>query len=157
MNAFAFSLERVLAWRRTQLSIEEADLQKLRSELRVMETAVVELANWHDASIASIGKVQAVTGGDIAGLARAQGWTITEEKRLRTKLADCGRRLEQRLETVSEARRKVRLLERLKERRREGWKDEFNRELEQLAGESALIGWRRNQHNSSEADVPASG
>ena len=43
-----------------------------------------------------------------------------------------------------EAERKVRLVERLKERRYKSWTDEANRQLEELAGESAIAGWRRD-------------
>jgi hypothetical protein len=42
------------------------------------------------------------------------------------------------------------LLENLKQRRREDWTAEENRELEELAGESAVTTWRR-LHNPARA------
>jgi len=44
---------------------------------------------------------------------------------------------------VLEAQRRVRLLERLRERRFSEWEAELNRELEALAAESYLARWKR--------------
>jgi hypothetical protein len=49
---------------------------------------------------------------------------------------------------MHEARRRCRLLERLRERRRAEWKTENDRELEQVAAESYLARWGRVQSSA---------
>ena len=44
---------------------------------------------------------------------------------------------------VAQARRGVELVERLKERKYENWKTEADREIDELAAESAIAQWRR--------------
>ena len=52
-----------------------------------------------------------------------------------------------------EARRRCRLLERLKERRLADWTAERNRQLEEVASESFLARWRRD-HPYNEVHDP---
>jgi len=44
---------------------------------------------------------------------------------------------------VAEARRGVKLVERLKERKYDAWKTEAAHEIDELAAESAIAQWRR--------------
>ena len=82
-------------------------------------------------------------GSDLAGFASARRWAQQEHKRLQANLAGCHRSIELRKASLMEAQRKVRLLERLKERRKATWTHEQNRVLEELAAESAIGSWRR--------------
>ncbi len=143
MSTFRFPLQRVLAWRETQLAIEEADLERLRFELKTVENALEDLATRDAREIEIIQLARSLQGGEIAGIANARKWVIHERKRLQSRIADCLRGIELKTAALMEARRKVRLMERLKERRLASWTQEENRTLEELAGDSAIASWRR--------------
>jgi flagellar biosynthesis chaperone FliJ len=143
MSGFRFSLERVLAWRESQLFMQEADLERLRFELATVETALKELESRESKEVEIIQCARSLQGGELAGIASARKWAMEERKRLQSRVADCLRRIELKTAALMEARRKVRLMERLKERRHASWTQEENRGLEDLAGESAIASWRR--------------
>lgn len=145
MKAFRFALARVLAWRRTQLALEETELERLRSNLRGVEAAISDLGRRDEAETERIRKMQSAPGSDMADLARFRDWVSHEEKTLTLRRIECGRQIEKQSAAVTEARRKVELVERLKDRRRQSWEAEFDLEMEQLAGESALGVWRRGR------------
>jgi hypothetical protein len=145
MSGFQFKLQRVLSWRESQLSIEEADLERLRFELTTVETALQELESRAAKEVELIQCSRSLNAGDLAGIANARKWVVFERKRLQARGADCLRRIEVKTASLMEARRKVRLMERLKERRHASWTQEENRAMEDLAGESAVNSWRREQ------------
>ena len=145
MKPFRFRLEKVLSWRETQLALEEADLERLRSDLHKIEAAINALTVRDEAATEHMRRMRSASGVEIADLARHRYWLLQEEKTLRSRGAECGRKIEQRTDAITEARRKVELLERLKERRKQTWDAESELELEQLAGESAIGAWRREK------------
>ena len=143
MSGFRFGLERVLSWRETRLSLEEADLERLRLEKNAVELAIAELRLSRARESAALGTLQSLSGADVRGIATTREWMEREEKRLQAKIGDCARAIEEKTTVVMEARRDVRLIQKLKERRRATWHKEVARRAEELAGESAIAGWRR--------------
>jgi hypothetical protein len=143
MSGFQFKLQRVLSWRESQLSIEEAGLERLRFELTTVETALQELESREAKEVELIQCDRSLKAGDLASIANARKWVVFERKRLQAHGADCVRRIELQTAALMETRRKVRLMERLKERRQASWTQEENRALDDLAGESAIASWRR--------------
>jgi flagellar biosynthesis chaperone FliJ len=143
MSRFQFPLQRVLSWRESQLSIEEADLERLRFELTTVEDALRELESREAKEVELIQCARSLKAGELASIANARKWVVLERKRLQSRIADCLRGIELKTAALMEARRKVRLMERLKERRHASWTREENRALEDLAGESAIASWRR--------------
>jgi flagellar export protein FliJ len=158
MSSFRFRLDRVLSLRGMQLSIEETDLARLRSELNTIESGLRDLESRQSAETHALRAARSLKGAELAAIADTRKWAIHERKRLQTILADCNRRIELKKASLMEAQRKVRLLERLKENRRAAWTHEQNRALEELAAESAVGSWRRDtaaQPVLSSADPPA--
>ncbi len=151
MSNFRFALARVLSWRETELSLEEARLECLRSELRALKDQLEELMSNEAKELELIQFARSLRGGDLAGIARTRTWVAQEKQRLQLQIADCIKRIELQTATLMEARRKVRLLERFRERRRAAWLHEENRVLEELAAESALGKWRREEDRSTAA------
>jgi flagellar export protein FliJ len=149
MKPFRFRLEKVLSWREAQLAMEEADLERLRSDLHRIEAAIDALALRDEAATERMRKMRSASGSDISDIARYHDWVIQEEKVLRSRVLECGRQIEQRTDAITATRRKVELLERMKDRRREAWDAESDLELEQLAGESAIGAWRREKGQTS--------
>jgi hypothetical protein len=143
MKAFRFSLDRVLHWHETTLKLEEMKVESLKAALRSARQTRDDLPRRRAATQLAIGQAPVVLGRDIAELERFNGWTLREERRLTARMLELQHLIEEQIVVVTEARRRVRLVERLKDRRYESWKAEENRETENLAGEAAISQWRR--------------
>ena len=145
MIPFRFPLQRVLGWRRTELEIEEikfkrqaaalADLDRARAELEAAGvTAEVQVRDWSPLS-----------GCDLAALGGFRLYVKMKEREIATRRVECQEKLDAQQRAMLEARRRCRLLERLKDRRFSEWDLAQNRESEQLAAESHLAQWFRRR------------
>jgi hypothetical protein len=143
MKAFRFRLAQVLRWRETELQLEEAQVEKLRSMLRAAEEARDELPQRLESAHDKVCQAPVVHGSDLAQLERLRVWTLREEQRLVARIAELQRAIRERMPAVNQARQRVRLLERLREKRHESWKFEAEAEIEAAAAESAIAQWRR--------------
>ena len=138
MNGFRFPLQKVLDWRRTQLELEES---RFKQGLAAMASLDRERAGWEAAGIKAEIQVRdwnPLAGGDLAALGRFRVNVREREKEIDGRRAECRKLLDERQNSMLEARRRCRLLERLKERRWREWQAACDRELEQLAAESFL-------------------
>lgn len=145
MQAFRFSLERVLSWRRKQLDLEEARLEQLRALLASTELARTQTLQGRVTEQVAVATAPTVLGQRVERLESLRVWTLREEERLTRRMAEISRAIEAQARNVAEARRRVRLVERLKERKLQAWQAEYDREIETLAGEFAVAQWRRAQ------------
>jgi hypothetical protein len=145
MGRFQFRLERVLAWRRTALSLEQARLEALNTQLRGIEAARIDLIRRRQELQRRVATAPSVNGEDLAALDTFRSWAAREEVGLMAKAADLHRAIVAQSAKTVEADRAVRLIERLRERRLEAWTADQERALEELAGESAVAQWRRAQ------------
>ena len=145
MNAFRFSLDKVLAWRRTELDLEEVKFKRQLAALADLdrERAALEAAGVR-AEI-DTRNFNPLAGGDLAGLANFRLHVQVAEKRIASRRVECQRQLAAQQSAMLEARRRCRLLERLKERRHAEWQAACDRELEELASESFLAQFARRQ------------
>jgi hypothetical protein len=161
MKAFRFPLERVLSWRQAQLNVEELGLRRLNAELQtvVQEFEACHTRRANAQSSLLIGSSPAgtstalmirphvqVMGTDLRDLEQVGIWAARRERELLKKAEGIRVMIVKQTRALTEARMRVRLLENLKQRRQEDWTAEENRELEELAGESAVATWRR-MHN----------
>jgi hypothetical protein len=143
VKSFRFSLERVLAWRSSQLTMEESKLERLRAEadaIRRRQRSVVESKS--AAESATLG-AQSMLGSDLTSLDQLRHWAKGEQRRLVDAANTTANAISTQESAVTDARRRVRLLERLKDRRRTAWSAAQEAELAELAGESAIAQWRR--------------
>jgi hypothetical protein len=135
----------VLELRERQLEVEEikfkqhlatvADLDRARAELEAAgNRAEVEVRKWSP-----------VAGADLAALGSFRIGVRIKEQQLGVRRESARKALETQQAAMLEARRRWRLLERLKERRRVEWQAASDRELEELASESYLAGWTRRE------------
>ena len=145
MIPFRFRLQKVLDWRQTQLELEEikfkrqtaalADLDRARAELEAAGVkAEVQVRDWIP-----------LAGRDLAALGSFRLSVKLKEREIAIRRAECQEKLHAQQRVMLEARRRCRLLERLKERRFSEWELAQNRELEQLATESYLAQWSRRR------------
>jgi hypothetical protein len=143
MTKFVFRLERVLDWRQTELSLEEAKYKRLAARLAALHAhkdglnaAILEVGRGPDRS-------RSVSAADLAVSAACRERLVREVAAAEGKIVECGRLLAAQRESMVAARRRVRLLENLKERRRVEWSAAFEKELEEMAAESSQSRWRR--------------
>jgi hypothetical protein len=143
VEKFKFRLQRVLDFRVTQLELEE---QKFRLETEAL-AEVDRLAEALKAEAAEAERrvllADAITGTDLQALGYFRIEFRKRETALQARRAERMRSLAARQAAMMEARRRCKLLERLKERRFQEWRTAAESELESLASESFLAQWAR--------------
>ena len=143
MARFQFSLEKVLRWRSGQLSAEEAKLKALVQEQLQLQTSLAAVNGERLKLISGLGSIPELRGSDLRTLTACGLRLRRKAETLGQQLLHCGRELAKQRKRYSEAKRHVRLLEELKERRLQEWKYEESAMLEELAAESFLANWNR--------------
>jgi flagellar export protein FliJ len=143
MRQFQFRLERVLEWRRKKCRLEETRLAACVALVHAAEQKIESLR----AERASIERElllrDAIPAADFLNLSRyrlradKEAIELAEERRRRVLAAD-GQRAR-----VQQAQQRVKLLEKMRERRLEEHTAAANRELESLAAEAYLARWPR--------------
>ena len=147
MHRFQFRLGSVLGWRAVELELEEGRLELLFTERRRRdaEALALEVRSRESAQLIT---ARTLDGQQLAALSYHRHYLEREGARMAAQRADCAKRIAAQQQRVVEAERKVRLLERLKERRLAEWNLEFNREMEALASETFLSKWAREKGRS---------
>lgn len=145
MAKFQFSLEKVLRWRSVELTSEEAKLKALVQEQLHLQAQLAQVSAERSKLISSLGAMPDLRGDDLRTLTACGLRMRRTAENLAQQLLRCGRDLAKQRRTYSEAKRRVRLLEELKERRLQEWKYEEAAVLETLASESFLANWNRER------------
>jgi flagellar export protein FliJ len=141
MARFQFSLEKVLRWRGVELTAEEAKLKALVQEQLHLQTLLASVSSERSKLISSLGTMPDLRGDDLRTLTACGLRLRRTAETLAQRLLQCGRELTKQRRKYSEAKRRVRLLEELKDRRLQEWKYEEAAQLEELASESFLANW----------------
>ena len=145
MSKFQFSLEKVLRWRSVELTGEEAKLKALVQEQLHLQTLLAEVSAERSKLISSLGTMPDLRGDDLRTLTACGLRLRRNAETLAQHLLRCGRDLAKQRKKYSEAKRRVRLLEELRDRRMQEWKYEESAQLEELASESFLANWNRER------------
>jgi flagellar export protein FliJ len=145
MARFQFSLERVLRWRAVELTGEEAKLKALLQQQLHLQTRLAEVSAERSKLISSLGTMPDLRGDDLRTLTACGLRLRRNAENLAQQLLRCGRELGTQRKKYSEAKRRVRLLEELKDRRLQEWKYQEAAMLEELASESFLANWNRDR------------
>jgi flagellar export protein FliJ len=141
MTAFRFRLQKVLDWRHTQLELEEARYRQAIAAVAEIDRARAALAAEGIHTEAEVRSWNPVTECDLAALGEFRLHVRARDADLASRRAAGVKELEARQAAMLEARRRYRLLERLKERGLAAWTAERDKELEQLASEAFLARW----------------
>jgi hypothetical protein len=143
VKQFRFSLDQVLAWRRTQALMEERLLETLHTKLRGLAAGLEKITREYADGGRHLMAFGSATGLELARLDSFRRAAGAEMARLETARADCRRQIDEQTNVLAKRRRDVRLLERLKERRLDAWEAEYAREVERDAAEAHLARWLR--------------
>jgi flagellar biosynthesis chaperone FliJ len=138
MKRFAFPLERVLAYRRSQADLEQAklvnletELKKLREELNVLQASFAEeVRNVRPNPVdrAELGRYRMVV----------ETQTIRIEQRMREKVAQ----VERQKQVYVKANQAAEVLVKVKDKQKKNWEKELQKELDSLAMDSYLARWK---------------
>jgi flagellar protein FliJ len=143
MKRFQFSLERVLEWRSLQMRSAEEQLTRLQEQ----HAALVHRENALLAAELKAGmgllKLPAIDGTDLHSLAAFQSRIRAARAELQKALTKCQAAIVQQRTRVLIARRDFRVLEKLKEKRRQSWVYLSDREIENAAADAYLSRWAR--------------
>jgi flagellar export protein FliJ len=142
---FQFSLEKVLRWRGVELTSEEAKLKAMLQEQTHLQTLLAEVSAERSKLISSLGAMPDLRGDDLRTLTACGLRLRRTAENLAQQLLRCGRELAKQRRSYSEAKRRVRLLEELRDRRLQEWKYQEAALLEELASESFLANWNRER------------
>jgi|SRR5579871_1406491 len=145
MTPFRFRLEKVLAWRRTQVELEEARFKQQISALNHLDRSRAQL---EAAGIRAEVEVRAwapLDGSDLSALAGFRLHVRHQEKTIAARRVEAQKELEARKNALLEARRRCQLMERLKERQLADWQAACDRELEETAADSHLAAIARRR------------
>jgi len=145
MTTFQFRLQKALDWRRTQLTLAEARAEQQMAALAAIDQARSELEAMGHRTEIEVRQFAPLDGGHLGALGSFRLAIRARGKDLAGKRAECQKELAVRQSAVLEARRRCRLLERLKERRWAEWHQAAERELDELAADSYLAQWARRR------------
>ena len=145
MKAFRFPLEKALEWRRKQLELEQTRFRQQAAALAELDRSRAELEATAIRAEVQVRAWNPLAGTDLAALAGFRGFVEKQERTLAARRAECEHSLEVRKSAMLEARRRCRLLEKLRERKWAEWRAEADREAEQFAAECHLAGMVRQR------------
>jgi flagellar export protein FliJ len=146
MQRFRFRLDRVLEWRRKKYRLEETRLAACLALVQAAERKIELLAAERASIELELLARPAIPASDFVNLGRyrlraaKQELEFADERRQRLQATD-----EQRAR-VQQAQQRVKLLEKMRERRLEEHTAAENREMEALAAEAFLARWPRPRH-----------
>lgn len=147
MSGFRFRLERVRNWRQTRLTIAENQLEQLRGEEAAIIRAGASLRLREAGSNTALCTTQSMDGAEMMRLASERRSLQREDGVLKTRATATKKAIDAKQIEATDARRHLRLIEKLRDRRQASWLEESNRQSDALAAEAAIASWRRGKSN----------
>ena len=143
MTPFRFRLQRVLDFRNVQFQLAESEYQRASAKVRSIQAQQATLAYRKSETRKSFVKLPEVSGRDIAPLSGWLRWTEGRRTLLAGMEQAAMQEVAKRRTILTEAQRKVQLLEKLRDRRKGEWQTAFDRELEEQAADAFRAGLGR--------------
>jgi flagellar export protein FliJ len=138
LKAFRFNLNAALHWRETQLQLEEEKLSRLLLELEQLQSRCADNERARSTASKSQLESRSHSGSDFAALAAYLVGLDLAADRLRAESNKIQQRVKEQQTSCIAAKRAVKLLDLLKEKRRKTWQHEVDVALETAATESHL-------------------
>ena len=138
MKAFRFPLERVLHWRGMQCELEEAAGTKLITQRAALAQELIAIATARKNAADSILRSTEIFSAEFQTLATYNNWTDQQKARIGQKAGQLDQEIAAQALRTAEARRKKKLLEKLREGRLRKWTALRDAEDEQAAADSWL-------------------
>jgi flagellar export protein FliJ len=145
VTQFHFPLEKVLRWRSLELAFEGAKLEQLVREQLKLQTMRADLSAEKSKLDRSLDTLPDLRGADLRAVSAYSLSLKRQADSLVQLVAKCDRDLTEQKKKYRSAKQRFRLLEELRARKFEEWRQEQARELESLATESFLANWNRDR------------
>ena len=130
MKNFKFRLDRVLDWRRTELEMEENRLRRLHAGLAAIDRERAGLESARDQACRAVIDRDSVDGMELQLLSGYRAAVKLQCARLDQKRREGEKETATQQQKLMAARRRLRLLENLKDRRLTEWKYETDRQMD---------------------------
>jgi flagellar export protein FliJ len=143
VTSFRFPLQKILEWRRTQLELEEAQYRRQLASLAELDGQRAQLEEAGSAAERQVREWNPLAAGELEALGGFRLHVKRKQEEMLGPRAECRKQLERQQAVMLAARRRLRLLERLKDRQMGEWRRACDKELEELASESYLSKWGR--------------
>jgi len=138
VKRFTFPLDRIRAWNATRLQLEESALEAVVDQQRRVEAAYTELcAQKSEFEHATLRQAR-IESTELARISDFRKFVAIEGRRVQTARVQFDRQIAELRARVIELRRKIELLDRLKERQHATWTAEETKELQAAADEAFL-------------------
>ncbi|HEX4230575.1 MAG TPA: hypothetical protein VHZ07_18000 [Bryobacteraceae bacterium] len=138
MKQFEFRLQRVLELRSQQADHERVRLQSLSNGRVRLTRDRDNLVRQRSIAASEVRGATSISGSDLSALASFDRYLQKRRSVLDKQLTQLEQQIALQTATLREAERKVKLLEKLKQRRLADWTAERDKELESAAAESYL-------------------
>lgn len=145
MKTFRFPLRRVLDWRAIQLRTEEEKLAALQHKLAAIVARAAALSDAELKTETDLAKSLTLTGMDLQRFAAFQLRVRSEHASLKASRVQCEAQIVEQRKRLLKARKEVRVLEKLREKRFETWTYLNDREVETIAAEAYISRWARSE------------
>jgi hypothetical protein len=145
MKAFQFPLDKALDWRRIQLELEEARYKKQVAEIAGLDQRRAEIEASGIRAEIQVREWSPIAASDLTALGNFRLRVKSQESEIAKRRFEAAKKLAEQQKLMLDARRRCRLLERLKERRLAEWTAGRDHELDEIAAESYLARWSRQR------------
>lgn len=136
MKAFRFPLQRVMEWRALQLRAEEEKLAKMTNRLETVVRGLHALAVADLRAERELQELPLVAGVELQSLPSFQARVKKQREILEVERQQCERQIVAQRAQLLKARKDLRVLEKLKEKRYKAWLYSGDRELESVAADA---------------------
>ncbi len=138
MKKFEFKLDSALRWRTTQLQLERVKLQSLLAEQGRLQRDLILLAEERNAAVSGLQSLSKLEAFDLRSLSAYLVGAEFRANQLHEQLAKRTALVQRQQVCVRDAELKVRLLDKLKDKKKSAWQAEYNKDLEANAAEAWL-------------------
>jgi flagellar export protein FliJ len=153
MKRFRFTLQRVLDWQRERCDLIENRIKKLCGELESIQARIAASKAALIAAEQQVLHARQIEGTFLISLTSYKLRQLKTEAALNVERQGCQRRLAEERAAWIEARKRYRILERLKHRKHLEYSYEFDRELEHVAAEAYAARWHAEHGLSKSREV----
>ncbi len=143
MKSFHFPLQKVLDLRTTQLEVEEVRYKKQLAEVAELDRKRAEVEASGLRAETQVREWGAVASNELTALGSFRLRARKLQTQIQSHRIEAANAADAQYQKMLEARRRCRLLQRLKERRLAEWTVARDHEVEEIAAESYLARWSR--------------
>ncbi|MDX2266680.1 MAG: flagellar FliJ family protein [Bryobacter sp.] len=138
MKKFDFRLERVLELRRMEAELEQARLAAKEAELTRLRGTILRLDEDYQTQLALTG----LDAQERAQLGQYRQHYESRRRQAEAQVSQQAERVERQRQVTTGARQKVEVLEKVKQKQRNEWERQLQKELDEAAMDSFLTRWR---------------